>query len=309
MITRHRITDKQQWLELRKQDVTASDVGALFDCHPYRTLAGLFSIKSSEDTDEIDNVVMRRGRIFEDAVRTATLLEYPDWEIERCDDYFRDTDIRLGCTPDFIVSRPDRDGLGLMQAKTIAPNIAREHWSEESPPPHIVLQALVEMMLHDLQWTIVAGLVIQPWKVPPPMIYEIPRHPEMEARIIEETRKFWEMVENGTPPPRDYNRDGALIEKLYRQEDGAPPLDLNGDNYLLAQLHRRDDVAEKLKLLKEEKDAIDAELKDKLGTNSEAICKAYRITWKTQQRKEYVVPATTLRVLRVSRIRGAASPG
>ena len=45
IVERHEITSREAWLELRKQDVTASTIAALFNCHPYTTALRLYAEK------------------------------------------------------------------------------------------------------------------------------------------------------------------------------------------------------------------------------------------------------------------------
>src|SRR5262245_18769817 len=48
-IERIPITSREQWLELRKPDVTASVVGALFAAHPYMTALKLYLMHQGID--------------------------------------------------------------------------------------------------------------------------------------------------------------------------------------------------------------------------------------------------------------------
>jgi predicted phage-related endonuclease len=119
-IERIEITSREQWLALRKPDVTASVVASLFGCHPYVSALKLYLAHSGVEFDEADNRVFRRGRLMEPTVALAVSEERPDWRIEKCDSYYRDPDLRLGATPDFLIHGDPR-GLGVLQTKTAAP--------------------------------------------------------------------------------------------------------------------------------------------------------------------------------------------
>ena len=90
MIERKTFTSRDEWLEWRKQDVTASSIGALFNCHPYTTALRLYAEKRGTDFLVEDNKAMRRGRWLEPAV--AGDLGWPEpgvvgaWGGGACDD-------------------------------------------------------------------------------------------------------------------------------------------------------------------------------------------------------------------------------
>jgi predicted phage-related endonuclease len=306
MLTRIDLTQlsREQWLALRRDDVTASDVGALFGCHPYRTMRGLYEEKSGEPLPDLDSPVLRRGRLLEDAVAVACMEARPDLKIEKAGEYIRDPALRLGATPDFYVSRISSEPvgeLGVMQAKTVSPFVFKREWTEELPPAHIVLQCLLEMMLTNRSFGIVAALEIADPHFPL-HVYDIPRHPRTEAAIEEAAVEFWRRVREDDPPPMDYTRDGALIARLFAEEQAGKEIDLTLDNRIVELVDARDGLASAIRSATKERDAVEAEIKEKLGDAEIARCPGGRvITWKSQSRKETVIPASRFRVLRVNK--------
>src|SRR5262245_23772672 len=99
------ITSTGEWLDWRRADVTASRIGALFDCHPYLSRQQLVEIMSgitrAGTGTPPDNASMRRGRRFEPAVAAAAAEDHPEWEISKATTYHRLVDERLGATPDY----------------------------------------------------------------------------------------------------------------------------------------------------------------------------------------------------------------
>ena len=95
------ITSREEWLEWRKQDVTASSIGALFDCHPYTTALKLYAEKRGTEFIVEDNRAMRRGRWLEPAVAKAVKEMRPEWTLISGHEYLRDPELGLGATPDF----------------------------------------------------------------------------------------------------------------------------------------------------------------------------------------------------------------
>jgi predicted phage-related endonuclease len=300
VIERIQIVSREQWLTLRKSDVTASAVACLFGVHPYVTPLALFQEKNGLELPEIDNAVLRRGRLLEGAVAVAVEEAHPEWKLTKATEYFRDPDVRVGCTPDFFVSNDPR-GLGIIQAKTVAPSVFKKAWAD-GPPFWIALQAATEMMLTGATWGAVAALVVDPWKMDC-LIYPIPRHEGVEDRIREAVAKFWQDVEWGEEPAFDYARDGDLIAALFPAAVPLKSVDLMGDNHLPVILAERAVAKEAIRVAQDRCIEIDNEIRAKIGDAEIATLDGYVITLKTQIRRAYEVKASTSRRLNITETR------
>src|SRR5262249_11746918 len=157
--------------------------------------------------------VLRRGRLLESAVAQAAAEERPDWKITKATEYLRDPAARIGATPDFWVEGDPR-GRIIMQTKTVAPNIFRQQWTDDSAPFWVVLQTLTEAMLDDAAMGVIAALVVDPWKLDL-HIYEVPRNATAEKKIRNGVAKFWKDVEAKRVPKIDPAMDSELIGLLY----------------------------------------------------------------------------------------------
>ena len=153
-IERRPITSRAEWLEWRMQDVTASDVAALFGVHPYgRTALSVWAEKSGLTGGLADSAVLRRGRWAEPAVLAMLADERPTWIIRpRARSTLRDASIRLGATPDAVAIDPERPGVGLVQIKTVTERVYERDWTNDEPPIGYQLQALTEAMLAGASW-------------------------------------------------------------------------------------------------------------------------------------------------------------
>jgi predicted phage-related endonuclease len=160
-IERRIIADREQWLAWRREDVTASAIGALFGVHPYLTKMRLYAEKRGvEFGANEDNKLLRRGRWLEPAVGAAVAELRPDWRIVPAGVYLRDPELRLGATPDFFIYDDPR-GLGVLQAKTASPSAFKRDWADGAEVPMwIMLQLSVEMMLADAAFGAVAVLLV-----------------------------------------------------------------------------------------------------------------------------------------------------
>ncbi len=302
MIERITITDRDRWLALRKRDVTASVVGALFGVHPYETLAGLYAEKSGVEFPDIDNAVLRRGRLLEPVVAAAVAEQRPEWRIVKATEYLRDPHLRLGATPDFYIEGDPR-GLGVLQTKTVAPKEFKRSWADDTVPFWIALQNATELMLErEAAFGCVAALIVDPYKLDCP-IFEIPRHAGVEARIEEAVRQFWIAIEFGEEPAIDYARDGALIDAMHAHSYPGKVADLTGDNHLPVLLAERAELKAKIAIADARCEEIENEVRAKMGDAETARIDGFAISFKEQERKQRFQPASRSRVLRITDVR------
>jgi predicted phage-related endonuclease len=293
------ITSKEQWLNLRKFDITASVVSAINGLHPYVSPLRLYYEKGGllDFPKQDDSGVLRRGRILESAVGTAVSEQKPEWTIEKNNFYFRDTELGIGATPDFFIHGDPR-GLGTLQAKTVAPSVYARDWIDGRPPTWIVVQNVTECMLTDAKFGAVAALVIDPYDLPCHVI-EIPRHAAAEAKIREDVAKFWQDIEDGNEPGPDYGLDRELLAALSPKETPDITIDLSTDNEVMAGLAERADLKIKMKIADERCKQIETMIMARMRDAAIARVPDFRVTWKTEDRKGYTVEPKSNRVLRI----------
>lgn len=296
--------DRAAWLRARGKDITASVVGALFGEHEFTTLYELWAAKTGRlpSIDE-ETPAMQRGRLLEPVAVQLLRETRPTWAIMHNaaeNIYYRDPVHRLGGTPDVIVTASER-GRGAVQIKSVEASVFRRKWLDDDgnvePPLWIALQATLEAHLTGAQWAAVAPLVIGHGLDMP--IVEVPLVEGVIEAMQLRSREFWEMVASGTEPQPDYSRDAAVIERIYGEGDKFEEVDLTADNRIPALIERRREARRQAKELGDEVDAIDTEIKSKMGAAHIAhIPGGRKITWKPQRRAGFFVEPKTMRVLR-----------
>jgi predicted phage-related endonuclease len=308
MIERIPITSREQWLGLRRNDVTASVVGALFGVHPWQTIAGLHAEKCGLELPgpNPESSVVRRGNDLEDFIGAKVAKLRPEWNVVKNTEYLRDPHARLGCTPDFVIQGDPR-GPGVLQTKTVNPRAFAKKWlgeddDEPTPPLWIVLQNLTEMMLADAAFGAVAVLVVGDfaWDT---YIAEIPRHKATEHKLRVAVKQFWDAVAAGVVPALDFSRDGDLVALLYPREVEGSIIDLKRDNRAAFLVEERERQAAIIREAEAAKVEAETELKDKIGDFEAALIHGWRVSLKTAHRKERLQAATSFRVLRTQRLK------
>jgi predicted phage-related endonuclease len=298
-IERREITDRELWLAWRREDVTASRVGALFHCHPYETALRLYAEKRGVEFETVENKAMRRGRWLEPAVGEAARELHPEWTVQAARCYLRDPELRLAASPDFFIEGDPR-GLGVLQAKTVAPSVFHRQWDQGREVPFwIILQLATEVMLADAAFGAVAVLTVDPNDMDC-IVLEIPRNPAAEAKIVIAVKQFWDAVAGGLEPEPDFSRDAEVIKALSPRSREGAICDLNGNNEVPIILAERAELKAKIKLAEARCEAIETELKFLMG-DAETISgiPGWRVNHKTEHRKGYTVEPSHPRVLRI----------
>lgn len=280
----------EEWLALRRPAVTASVAGCLLGVHPYETAYGLWALKSGHVSDgDIDNAVLRRGRLLEPVIFAMLREERPDWTVEYPlgNRFFLDREARIGATPDSFATRPDIFGQGTVQGKTIARSDFESKWidpdtGEVMLPLWIAVQAITEATLTGCAWAAVAVLIIDQRRLDLEVI-DVPLNERVMHRLRREVREFWRMVEEGREPPIDWNRDGAAIAEVYRDSmpDRKDLTAVDGLDLIVSNFVRSKEVAgDHVKLL----DQMRPRILHALGTAEAGFTTNWNITARTSVR-------------------------
>jgi len=278
------ITSIGEWLTWRQSLITASSIGALFGIHPHVSLDDLVAEKRGQRRGEGDNASMRAGRILEPAVIAAVNEERPELQVVRATTFHILPELRLGCTPDAWGA----DDL-LVQLKTVSPAVW-DQW-RATAPLHYVLQTLTEMLVCGRQRGLLAIMIRSPSF--PLHLFDVNRHPAAETRIVDAVAEFWRRFDTGEhPQPQTAHGLAEMVS------DGSHR-DFSGDNEMLSLLAERADLVPVRRDAEKRLDEIDYIIKNRLGPASTAWCPGWSLTFKSQTRKETVLPERTFRVLRI----------
>lgn len=272
------IVDRDQWLHLRAQDVTASVSAALFGEHPYMTPYRLWAIhRGLESVDKTDNKLFKRGRLLEPVILELLREEFPTWTIEPCRTYYREPASRLGATPDFVATRPDIPGFGVIEGKSVGKFAFKKGWrgmdGDMSIPLWIGVQVSQTAMLAGASWAMIAPMEIGDGGLEL-HTEEVEINPALMAKLRAKTKDFWRRVEEGDPYDPDFGKDAELIGRLYEGENGGL-LDLGADLEVGELLTRRAALkvreADGASATKERKSEIDPKLIHRLGNARAAL--------------------------------------
>jgi putative phage-type endonuclease len=293
------ITDRQLWLNWRKEALTASDIAAVRGLDPWRSPLSVYAEKVGSEFTQEETSQMRRGRNFEPAAVEYLREDHPAWEIWRPNAFYLDDYIGLGATPDCL-ARDNEGRLINIQIKTVAGSRFRK-WEGVAPVGYL-LQTATENLLVNADAGILAVLVVTE-RDAELHEFQVPRHEGAERRIAETAREFWQNIRAGVAPQPDYQKDAELVAALYPPDPDVPvPLDLSTDNRIGQVLEERDNLKGLIKEAEGQVKAFDAEIRTKLAGAKGAILPGWKISNALIHCNEKIVAAYDYQRLTCTRI-------
>ena len=209
--------NKEQWLGLRRVDVTSTEVAALFGASPYKTPFGLWQSKRANYVEEpfAETSRMKWGTRLQDAIAIG-VAEDQGWTVRRRNVYSRIPELKLGASFDFeILNHPD--GPGLLEIKNVDFLQFRDTWSDEDgvleAPPHIELQLQTQLLAANRSWGAIVALVAG--NEPRIAIRKASEQIHTEIEVV--VSAFWSSQRAGVSPDPDWLTDSKHLRQLYSQ--------------------------------------------------------------------------------------------
>lgn len=285
---------REQWLQERMSCIGASDSPSVLGINPFKSAFQLWAEKTgfAEADDLSKNEAVEFGIRLERPVaeafaeRTGRRVEmWPPFSLVR--DPQRPY---VSCTPD-AVQECERRGEGLVQIKTTSAYNAGD-WTD-GPPLYYQVQVQQELHVTGYSWgtlvVLIGGQKLR-W-------FDVERNDRFISALLPKLDDFWSLVQNQTPPEVDGSAATAsVLAKLHPDDDGTEVL-------LPAEAAGWSDeieaAKEQIKAAEAVRTAAENKLKAAIGDATFGLLPNGGLwSWKTQDRKGYVVEPTSFRVLR-----------
>lgn len=293
MITEyHTPADEAAWHALRAQDLTSTDIAALFGLSPYKTHFELWHEKQAGEPVRIQqNERMKWGNRLEASVALG-IAEDRGWVVRPFKEYARLPGLRLGSSFDFRViakisnspgygTNLDPDGVGwtrddspddaILEIKCVDFRAFRDGWTVEDDyieaPPHIEIQVQHQMLVSGLRRAYI-GVLVGGNDV---RILEREADPQVHAGIRAKAAEFWASIANGKAPDPVMPDDAAAVIRMHQYAEPGKLLDAREDAALAEQLMRYHQLGSDIKRLQEDRDVLKAELLQRIGDYEKVI--------------------------------------
>lgn len=271
-------TTKEEWLNARLQDVTSSEVAALFNLSPYITEFELWHHKKNKTSQIIaDNDRMKWGDRLEPAIARGIAADKL-WAVSPMKYYLRDKTIKMGSSFDFRISEDNGSPcFGILEIKNVDYIQLKQKWIFEDnkcveAPPHIELQCQHQLAVSGADFLYIGALVGGN------NVVTIKRTPDeniitqIKAKVI----NFWHSIKENKPPVMDFERDAAFISQLYGHAEPGKTMDGNSEIEKLVNLYA--DISQKEKEITAEKKKIKSHLLTLIDDAEKVIGNDYTIS-------------------------------
>lgn len=257
------------WHAMRAEDITSTDVAALFGLSPYCTKYELWHRKKSGNTIQIeDNDRMRWGRRLEAAIAEG-IAEDHGWRVKPLKLYARDRAHRMGASFDFEILGDPR-GPGVLEVKNVDGLQYKRGWSEDEAPAHIEIQLQAQLATLEplgFTWGVIAALV--GGNSPAIIIREYDRTVAHAMRAA--AANFWRSIDENDPPPPVFPEDSSIVIRMNQHAEPGTLIDLGTSTKAAELAALYDDASNREKRAKDDKDSAKAELLEMIGTHEKAI--------------------------------------
>ena len=287
------ITDEQR--KISESYIGGSNIAAVLGLSNFKTQLQLWSeltgLLPREDIS--GKMQVRLGNKME-AVVAEVFEEDTGKKLHRVSETFRNPKYP------YLVGHIDRRVVGeraIVEIKAVSA-WSKELWKDGNAPQEYLIQLMWYMGLTNTPMGYLVALIGNQELAIVPVNFDKEVYEQMVAKAV----KFWEdFVIPKVMPTTITKDDGSTLYQLF------PISDPNKDIVLTDETNI---VIEQINSMTQDRIALDDqieqrknELKAILGDNESGRTGNWRVTWKTQNKKEYVVKASSTRVLRYSQIK------
>lgn len=263
--------DHAGWLELRRGYIGSSDVPTVLGINPYSGPWSLWAVKTGKVSGEVDNKFTRLGHVMEPVILQLAEQEIGT-SVEKPAVMYRHPEIEcLSANLDGIASDPLEPGRrvvveakhaglharpaieALRDSGLVMPGTDVERW-------HYQIQEQLAVMGLDAAY--LAVLVNKDFSC-----IRIPRDEEAIADIERECSAFWNRFIAGPDGPKPPPASGADLGPIAAASSPEPGREASLDE-LAEAIDREAQIKAEISKLKREKDAIDAKVRQALGSAS-----------------------------------------
>lgn len=270
-------TSQEAWLEARKQDVTSTESAALFGMSPYLTRYDLWHRKKTGVVPEFKtNDRMKWGNRLEAAIAHG-IAEEQGWTVKPMKEYFRDPDLRMGSSFDFVIT-----SLGEpvhLEIKNVDYLAFRDGWLEHDDgsieaPEHIEMQVQHQMAVSGFRRAFIGAFIGGNRGV----VIERERDEDVIAAIRAKVREFWSSVDQGQEPEPVLPGDAEAIIRLNQYARPGKVLSASDDAVLNALLEEYKAASAAEKNAKEDKEVAKAMIFQHIGDAEKVLADHWTVS-------------------------------
>lgn len=263
----------EHWLKLRLQDITSSDISALFGLSRFNTHYSLWHEKKRGEIDDISHKdCIEIGDSVEDAIAGLYARKYFDnAPHKKSKKYYRIPGLNAGCSIDHII---DYGGDRLMEIKNVDLFEYMENWTKNEAPAYIELQVQHQLLVTGLPVAYICPFVGGN-RMPKPIVREPVK--EIQDAIRDKVSLFWESIESDQQPNPEVKTDAAAIIKVFNfSEPGKVMTGASDQLRSIAVRHKR--LGTLKSRIEKEMEVTKARILMHIGDHEKVVDDVFKIT-------------------------------
>ncbi|SFG24427.1 YqaJ viral recombinase family protein [Neptunomonas qingdaonensis] len=274
--------DRNTWLTIRKIGIGSSDAASAVGLNPYKSQLELWMEKTgrlnstldndANHPDNDDNTPLFWGTVLEPIV-AEHYAKRTGHKVRRVNAILQHKDYP------WMLANLDREVAGssevqILECKTAGINGAKL-W-RDGVPEYVQLQVMHQLAITGQDAADVAVLVGGNEL----RIFRLIRDEALIDRLVALESEFWRHVTEDTPPPADASDSAQRALRSLYPDDDHEVLDLTEQPALAQAFEQLKEVRSMIEGAKKEEAQFKHQLQQAMGTASEALFPAGRITWK-----------------------------
>lgn len=269
---------RDEWLDIRLSGIGSSDAAAAIGLNPYKSALALWLEKTNRDQlmpkpdFEDDSLPTYWGNILEPIVATH-YTKRTGRKVRRINAVLQHPN------EPWMLANIDREVIGsdevqILECKTAG--IQGSRLWRDGVPEYVHIQVMHQLAVTGKPAADVAVLLggqeLQ--------VYRIERNETMIAQLIELERRFWQYVQEDTPPPGDGSDSADLALRCLFPDSNIETVDLSTDEEWNHTFDRLTAVRHNLQELSTEESLLKQRIQHQLGDAGKAVFLNGVVTWK-----------------------------
>ena len=269
---------EEHWLSLKTEDISSTEISALFGISPYSTPFELWHEKKAGEIVRLEqNDRMTWGKRLEDTIadgisedlnlKTRRLKTYQ--RHDNCEGFGASFDYEIVgdlSQSEIMKTHPHLSGPGILEIKNVDFLIYRDQWEEDEAPPHIEAQLQHQLEVTNRSWGIIAALVAG--NTINYIVRE--RNTKVGKAMVKRVQEFWQSIESNTPPEPNFEDDAYFIISMYG-DSNQWIIDVSEDEEIAPLVELSYDLSQYIKGAEDWRDAIKATILTKVEGNAKKI--------------------------------------
>lgn len=274
-------TTEADWLAHRVNDLTSTDIPALFSMSPYKTHFELWhEKKAGQRAAFAENGRMKWGKRLEQTVAQG-IADDQGWAIRPMKEYMRLPELRIGSSFDFRIVDAgigDHADDSILEVKCVDWLMFRDGWAIDEgfieAPAHIEIQVQHQMLVSGLRRAYI-GVMVGGNDI---RMIEREADDQVHAAILAKASEFWQAIEAGIAPDPVMPDDADAVIRMHQFAEPGKLFDARADASVASLVQQYHQLGQTEKQAEEDRKVIKAELLQRIGDAEKVLLDGFLVS-------------------------------